>query len=102
MPFLFPQLPPSRRPEHLAYIEWFTPFTTPRPDHGLYKVSRALRQGARLGSVIPIDQLERSCHLFPDFGAVAPREWTSSNVLEMCPTFYVNSFSDRNAYNIIF
>lgn len=70
--------------------------------HGLYKVSHARnREGDRLGLVIPIEDIERSCHLFPDFGRVAPRDWTSRTVLDECTTFYLNTFADRNTYKLI-
>ncbi|KAH9858879.1 hypothetical protein C2E23DRAFT_717877, partial [Lenzites betulinus] len=87
----------------LAYVEHFTAFAPhPEPMSGLYQVSRAVRGTSRLASVINIDQIVRSCHLFPRFGAVAPREWTSSNVLESCSTFYVNAFTDRNTYRLVY
>ncbi|KAI0821718.1 hypothetical protein BC628DRAFT_793206 [Trametes gibbosa] len=98
---LFPNNPSP--PEYLAYVEHFTAFTPhPEPMSGLYQVSRAVRGTSRLASVINIDQIVRSCHLFPRFGAVAPREWTSSNVLESCTTFYVNAFTDRNTYRLVY
>ncbi|KAJ3004511.1 hypothetical protein NUW54_g4780 [Trametes sanguinea] len=102
LPGLFPNARVAR-PQHLAYVEWFKPFpTAPHHDHGLYKIARSLRRGARLASIIPVENIARSCHLFPDFGAAVPREWTSSNVLEHCSTFYVNSFADRNTYKLIY
>lgn len=104
LPALFPALPAASRPRgHLAYIEWFTDFpASPHPDHGLYRIKRSLRNGARLGSIIPVEKLERSCHLYPDFGPVAPREWTSNTVLEQCPAFFVNAFADRNTYKLLY
>ncbi|KAI0762223.1 hypothetical protein C8Q74DRAFT_135973 [Fomes fomentarius] len=99
---LFPNCPPTDYPQHLAYVEWFTPLTSTDPDHGLYKIARALRHGSRLASIIPINQLERSCHLFPDFGPVAPRHWSSSTVLDECPAFFVNAFTDRYTYKLIY
>ncbi|KAJ7750295.1 hypothetical protein B0H16DRAFT_1663370 [Mycena metata] len=91
-------------PKYLVYIEWFTAFKSrPEPNHLLYKISRAEnRDGDRMSSIIPIDNIRRSVHLFPKFGLVAPREWTSSNVLEECATFFVSCFTDRHSYVTIY
>jgi len=91
-------------PKHLAYVEWFTPFTSLRPgrNHQLYKISRSMKQGKQQVSVIPVDLIRQSVHLIPAFGPVAPVEWKSSSVLEQCHTFYVNSFSDRFSYSTLF
>ena len=51
--------------------------------------------GDRLASIIPVKNIARSVHLFSKFGSVASCTWTSSNVLELCSTFYVNPYSDR-------
>ena len=97
---LFPQGHPP--PPYLAYVEWFTPFDPrPQPNHLLYRVKRSLRHGQRLASVIPVHNIRRSVHLFPSFGSVVPREWTSTNVLDLCPSFFVNSLSDRHSYHTI-
>jgi hypothetical protein len=94
-------LPPHiTPPEHLAYVEWFTPPGAPDPNHLLYKIKRSMKNGARKASIIPVANIRRSAHLFPDFGAVAPRIWTSATVLETCGTFFVNSTSDRHMYAI--
>ncbi|KAI0819217.1 hypothetical protein BC628DRAFT_1088675 [Trametes gibbosa] len=90
------------RPDHLAYVEWVTAFpSTPHPDHGLYKISRSLRRGDRIPRIVPVQNIARSCHLFPDSGAAAPRTWASSTVLEHCTSFFVNSFADRNTNKLI-
>ncbi|KAG2029856.1 hypothetical protein BDR03DRAFT_975485 [Suillus americanus] len=89
---------PENLPTHFAYVEWFTPFGQPEANHGLYKISHLVRNGERLASIIDISDIRRSVHLIPKFGPVAPREWTSSTVLELCSTFFINSFSDRHAY----
>jgi hypothetical protein len=95
--------PARSPPEHLAYVEWFTPFASlrPGPNHGLYKISRHLIQGNQQASVIPISLSRQSVHLIPGFGNIAPSAWKSSSVLDLAPYFYVNSFSDRFAYSTL-
>jgi hypothetical protein len=93
----------QKPPKYLAYVEWFTPFNNSSQiaTHLLHRVKRVVHNGERLASIIPLTKIHRSIHLFPSFGPVAPREWTSSNVLDLCPQFYVNTFTDRHAYHII-
>ena len=90
-------------PRYLAYVEWFTPFTqSPQVHHLLYRIKRSvISNGHRLASVIPLHNIRRGIQLFPSFGPVAPREWTSSNVLDLCPIFYVNAFTDRHSYHTL-
>ncbi|KAG9316931.1 hypothetical protein JVU11DRAFT_3012 [Chiua virens] len=96
MAALFPAA--TKQPDYLAYVEWFTPFGQMDPNLQLYQVSRSVRQGRRLASVIDVEKICRSCHLFPNFGPAAPREWKSSNVLDLASSFLVNPFVDRNSY----
>ncbi|GJE98156.1 hypothetical protein PsYK624_143780 [Phanerochaete sordida] len=96
---LFPNHEP---PQHLAYIEWFSPFgARPEPNHGMYKVTRSMRNGKRETAVIPLTDIRRSVHLHPAFGPIVPRDWSSSNVLDKCPKFFVSNFMDRHAYGTI-
>ena len=92
-------------PDRLAYIEWFKPFAArPERHHLMYKISRAYRDATcrfREASVVPLATVKRSLHLYPVFGPVVPREWTSDNVLEQCNLFYVNPFTDNYTYNMI-
>lgn len=98
---LFADVPQEDRPYHLAYVEWFTPFpANSDPNHRLYKVSHCEVEGGRLASVVDLQRLIRSIHLFPKFGCVANRTWTSSSVLDKCKTFFVNSDSDRHIYQL--
>ncbi|KAG0698877.1 hypothetical protein DFH29DRAFT_1016884 [Suillus ampliporus] len=95
--FLFP--PENQPPKHLAYVEWFTPFpATPDPRHSMYKIRWFIRSGERVTSIIPVSNITCSVHLVPKFGAIAPRHWTSNNVLEECNTFFVNCYIDRHSF----
>ena len=81
---LFPHTAHDRRPQHLVYVELFTDLDTKGVDHGLYKISPASNaRGDRLAMIVPVGDIERSCHLIPHFGPVAPREWTCYNVLDI-------------------
>lgn len=90
--------------QHLAYIEWFTPFSRAPIDQNtkLFKISRLISNGERRVSVVPVSLILSSVHLFPKFGPQAPVSWSSSNVLENASLFYVNMFSDRFLYSTIY
>ncbi|KAJ7212297.1 hypothetical protein GGX14DRAFT_534532 [Mycena pura] len=91
--YIFPN---ARLPKYLAYNEWFSNFSNaPQPNHGMYHINR---RPEHITSIIPVEKIRRSVHLYPEFGAVAPRDWTSANVLEYCMQFYVSPWSDRHAY----
>ncbi|KAI0054736.1 hypothetical protein BV25DRAFT_1922419 [Artomyces pyxidatus] len=97
---------PGRNDEdapRMAYVEWFTPFARVAEDnHDLYRIKRAFKDGQRYASIISVDSIRRSVHLYPQFGPVAPRGWTSTNVLERCSTFFVNCFADRHTYITVY
>jgi len=88
-------------PERLAYVEWFSEFTSPESNHGMHKLKRSMQDGARVASIVPVSSIRRSVHLFPKFDRVVPADWNSDNVLEKCSTFYLNPFVDRNMYFIL-
>ncbi|KAI0348953.1 hypothetical protein OH77DRAFT_1465870 [Trametes cingulata] len=90
-------------PKHLAYVEWVTAFTQPHRDHGMYRVSRSRdRQGTNLASIVEVSKIRRSCHLFPHFGSSVLRDWTSADVLDRSPYFWVNPYSDCFMYTTTF
>lgn len=90
-------------PKYLGYVEWFTPFpASANPNHRLYKISKHCVHGELQASIVPVQLIRQSVHLFPKFGPIAPEEWKSSNVLGLCQTFFVNCFSDRFPYSNLF
>ena len=86
-------------PGHLAYVEWFSPIPiTCGSNHNLYKVTRLTQNGQRHASIIPVASIFRSVHLFPIHTL---RESNTFTVLEMCNSFYINPFSDRENYLLL-
>ena len=88
-------------PKHLAYVEWFTPFSRPGPNHCLHKITRSFAaEGGNLASVVDLKRVVRSVPLTPNFGKVADRSWTSSNVMDKCKSFFVNPFPDQHDHTL--
>ncbi|KAH9021271.1 hypothetical protein EDB84DRAFT_1275071 [Lactarius hengduanensis] len=102
LPQLFPStdVGPGPPPTHLAYVEWFSTIpTTPDSNSRLYRVSRLTRNGRRLASVIPVDDIYSSVHLLPHFGQLEDSPGCNTfSVLELCHSFYINPFSSRDIY----
>ncbi|KAH9164725.1 hypothetical protein EDB89DRAFT_2116221 [Lactarius sanguifluus] len=101
IPEVFPSLDTAANapPTHLAYVEWFSPIPArPNANQLMYRVSRLMHNGHRHASIIPVSSIISSIHLFPHFGRCIPPEWNTYSVLELCHTFYVNPFSDRDTY----
>ncbi|KAJ7841520.1 hypothetical protein B0H14DRAFT_3694203 [Mycena olivaceomarginata] len=82
-------------PKHLAYPQ-------PEQHHLMYRISRTIKDSDRFASIIPVDNIRRSIHLFPKFSAVAPVEWKSHNVLDRCPVFFANPWTDRHMYATLY
>lgn len=93
--------PPSSIP-HLAYVELFTEFTSvPERYSRLYKVARTYENRQRVGVIIPLDRIFRSCLLIPDFGLRADLTWRSETVLDEATNFYLTPFSDHHMYYFV-
>ena len=89
--------------KHLAYVQWYSPLSNPDPNHCLYKVTPIKNHdGTNICSIIPLANICQSVHLLPSFGCFAPQEWTSANMLDSCRSFFVNSFTDRHLYCILY
>ncbi|KAI0074716.1 hypothetical protein K474DRAFT_1601024, partial [Panus rudis PR-1116 ss-1] len=76
----------------LAYIDWFTPFTTRDDATGMFSVKPSTRNHRRRASIIPLTHILRTCHLVPVWGNSVNSEWTSENALEKVTRFLVNPY----------
>lgn len=79
-------------PEHLAYIEWFTPFRAAHPHSQLRSVSRSSQDRSAAAEIIPVSDIVSSCHLLPRFGTHYRAGWSTDTVLEECPSFFLNPY----------
>ena len=76
----------------LAFVEWYTPLRHLHPSLGMYQVTRSFQSRYRRASIIPVNQIVRSCHLIPKFGTKVGRTWNAENVLDSADTYYVNPY----------
>ncbi|KAF8258061.1 hypothetical protein EI94DRAFT_1780982 [Lactarius quietus] len=80
--------PAVKVPLHLAYVQWYLQLTEPDPNHGMFKIRlQTDGEGSWICSIVL-------------FGPAAPSEWTSSNVLDRCTIFYLNTFSDAQIFRM--
>ncbi|KAJ4466076.1 hypothetical protein C8R41DRAFT_780792, partial [Lentinula lateritia] len=84
----------------LAYVEWFTKFSQkPEPHSHLYRVKPLFnRDGSRAASVISVEMIQQSVHLYPKWGGVVPSTWSYESVLDQSPSFLVSPFTDIHTY----
>ncbi|KAF8267616.1 hypothetical protein EI94DRAFT_1771828 [Lactarius quietus] len=86
---------------HLAYVQWYLRLTEPDPNHGMFKICpQKDSKDNWICSIVPLPNIQWSTHLIPRFGPVASAVWTSSNVLDRCNSFYLNTYSDRQMFCI--
>ena len=96
---VFPALDMDAASMQLAYVEWFSPILSiPNADHKMYQVSRLLHNGRRQASIIPVNSIASSIHLFPWFHHNTSPQWNTYSAIELCHSFHINPFSDRNMY----
>lgn len=76
----------------LAYIEWFTPFSVPVADLGVYSIMCLTCCQRHNVAIIPVTNVEQIVHLLPKFGHCMNVHWHMDDVLEKCDTFYINCY----------
>ena len=109
-------LQPVTTPPHspLLYVEFFNfsnahfvvvndiCVVAPAPKIDMFLVHRRFRSnGAPLGDIIAIDAVRQVVQLVPKFGALAAREMTCDNILDIAREFYINSFADKETFHAI-
>lgn len=101
----------DEEPSALAYVELFTkpPPTTPPLHHGYHTVqpdyynpTQSYPTRQRKAVILPITTIVRGCQLVPKFDGPVNRRWTSDNVLDMCPSFFINNHLDSESFKMIF
>lgn len=96
-------LPPQfgHYPLPLAYVEWYTPFSTPDPITGLYSLQRSTRNHRPNASIVPVDRITRACHLMARAGAQVGRAWTTNNALDSATIFLFNPYINIDLFSSI-
>ena len=106
----------SRVSDILAYVQPFKPApgTISQQQDGskahvpddcieMFRVIRSLHSdGKRKGVIVRLTDVWRPVELIPRFGTKCPAGWTSSNAVELADQFYINCFSDKEAYQCIY
>ncbi|KAJ7583436.1 hypothetical protein C8J56DRAFT_864056 [Mycena floridula] len=85
----------------LAYIEWYTPFREPEKVTGLYNIQRSTRNSTPNAVIVSIDRLARACHLMARCGRKIDHRWTSENVLDLAPSFYLNTYIHLDTFSVL-
>ncbi|KZO97289.1 hypothetical protein CALVIDRAFT_480119 [Calocera viscosa TUFC12733] len=87
--------------EPLAYVEWFSrPSSRAAHPSGLPIVQRLrASNGEPLASVIELKCIKRNCMLQPV--AKGGTCWRSDNVLDLCDTFFLNPYLDRDSFMLL-
>lgn len=64
----------------------------------MFRVVRCVRYGKRQGLIVKLTDIWRPVELIPIFGRRCPAEWTAGSAVELAGEFYVNPFSEKEAY----
>lgn len=94
----------------LVYVQPFEPApgtiknNVQQPEHhiNMFRVVRCIRNGTRKGLVVKLTDIWRPVELVPVFGRECPAAWTTENAIELAQEFYVNPFSEKEAYQSVY
>jgi hypothetical protein len=94
---------------YLVYAQRFDCITNPpkaSPDSGLFRLKRAMRRAAdrtsiRIGAVVEANKIRCAVSVEPFFGNEANRALTCTNSLEISTKFNLNTFSDKETFELL-
>ena len=90
----------------LAYVHLFMPTSMACPNPQLYKVSKEECSRGRnrqpLRVVVELTSIALAIHLIPHYGPAVHKCLNSKNSLDLCQTFWVNSFLDKETYQAVY
>lgn len=89
-----------------AYIQWFT-LQLPKPERavGMYVIKRLTRMdGSPFMDVIEATSIARIIQLIPRFATNTAEleEYTPDHFMEVCSSFLINSFTDKETYASVY
>ena len=92
----------------LAYVHIFTPpgHLSMCPHSQMYRVSKVVRgvgdQAQPLGMVVEVASIARAVQLIPDYGCEIHPSLNAANCLDLCQTFWINCFLDKETYQAVY
>lgn len=70
----------------------------------MFRVQRCYRSGTAecLGVVVAVKDIWMPVELVPRFGKTCPAEWTCDSAAEKAREYYINAFSDKIVYQLVY
>jgi hypothetical protein len=87
----------------LAYVQYFETPRQPEENILMFCVSRVnSTTNTRHGTVIPLESISRFIQLVPRFDARVDHRISSETSMEICRSYYVNSFATTQIYQSVY
>ena len=86
---------PSDRPGTIAHL----------PDDGIemFRVKPHIEaDGSRAGVVVKMEDIWLPVEMIPKFGSQCPYSWSEYSAVELASELYLNPFSDKTIYQLVY
>jgi hypothetical protein len=91
----------ERYSKPLAYVQWFS-VPVKEAHIEMFRVAQCTRHDQRrLGAIIKQSSIARFVQLIPSFGISVPLRMTCENSMETQKHYWINSFADKEIYQVI-